>query len=122
MVWAIIAHLCSFDRCRSDVILENCDEAMIFEIERNYSAIINNKAEDFQFFNKVLNDFNQYGLELRMTDRKSKFINEQWKQYENHFGIDNLDPEVKDCLIKLIIKKIIDIRYITDQIKKGAGL
>ena len=122
MVWTIIAYLCSFDRYPTDEVLDGCDDAMIFEIERNYGAIINNKAEDFQFFNKVLNDYKKYGPTLSKKEKTSKYINEQWKQYENHFGIDNLDPEVKECLIKLILKKIIDIRYITDTIKKGAGL
>ncbi len=122
MIWTIIVDLCSFDNNRSSNILDDCDEAMQREIKRNYESIINNKSEDFEFFNKVLNDYSNFEKNLSEKNRMSKFVNEQYVLYEKYFEIDNIDSNIKNCLIKLIIKNILDIRYITDNIKKGAGL
>lgn len=122
MIWAIIAYLCSFERCRNDSILDECDNAMIREIERTYNQVINNKSEDFEFFNRVLADYNKFEVNLKRKERVEKFINGQYIDYEQYFQVNDIDDETKSCLIKLVIKKIIDNRLIMDDIKRGAGL
>jgi len=122
MIWTIIVDLCSFEKIKNDEILENCTQSMIRDIEKKYHVIINNNSEDFLFLNKVLADYNEFEKKLCEKERMKKFINENYLSYENYFEIDNIDENIKNCLIKLVIKKIIDIKNITEYVKKGANL
>lgn len=120
MMWALIAEACNFDR--HDKYLQDCDDAIINEIEHKYRAIIDNKTEEFIFINKVLNDFVGYLNNLTWKERTEKFINEEYGQYLNEFDISNIDEYTKSCLVKVILSKIISNRYIIDKIKKGANI
>lgn len=120
MMWALIAEACNFDRL--DKYLQDCDDAILNEIEHKYKAIIDNKVEEFIFINKVLNDFSGYLNNLTWKERTEKFINEQYEQYLNEFNISNIDEYTKICLVKVIINRIISNRYIIDKIKKGANI
>lgn len=120
MVWPLIVEVCNFEQ--NDIVLSGCDAAMLDEIERQYSMTISNKSEDFIFFNKVLNDYNEYEKLLTTSERTTKFVNEEYVKYENEFDIGKIDTAIKHCLIKVIINKIIHRRIIIDKIKKGACL
>lgn len=120
MMWALIAEACNFDK--SDRYLEDCDDAIVNEIEHKYRTIIDNTIEEFMFTNKVLNDFSNYNTNLTWKVRTKKFINEQYSDYLNEFNVKNIDDYSKNCLIKIILNKIIGNRYIIDKIKKGANI
>lgn len=122
IIWSLIVEVCG-DLDRNDRIIEDCDDAAIDEIERIYKTIIDNKTEDFLFINKVLNDYLEYNKQLPLSQRTSKFINEEYVRYSNDFDIgNNIDEYYKKCLIKLIINKIIAKRDIIARIKKGANI
>lgn len=120
MMWALIAEACNFDN--TDKYLEDCDEAIIGEIEHKYNTIIDNTIEEFLFTNKVLNDFAYYNNRLSWRERKEKFINEQYVNYLEEFNVGNIDEYTKICLIKVILNRIICNRIIIDKIKKGANI
>ena len=120
MMWALIAESCSFDS--KDKYLEDCDEAVISEIEHKYKIIIDNTIEEFMFTNKVLNDFANFNTRLTLKEKKEKFINEQYINYLEKFDVGNIDEYTKNCLIKIILNRIICNRIIIDKIKKGANI
>lgn len=120
MIWTLIAETCEFDRL--DRQLENCDDAAIDEIAHRYQSIINNKTEDFQFFNKVISDYSEFNKQLSLKERTEKFVNEEYVRYLEEFNVKELDDYMKSCLIKVIINKIISKRIIIDKIKKGANI
>ncbi len=120
MIWALIVEVCSFDKL--DKYLNDCDDAIIEEIEFKYKSIIDNKSEEFVFVNKVLNDYEQYNKNLTQREKTEKFINEEYCIYSDEFDIENLDEYTKNCLIKVILNKIISKRIIIGKIKKGANI
>ncbi len=120
MIWTLIAEACNFDK--NDRYLQDCDDAIINEIEYKYRAIINNKTEEFVFINKVLSAFADYQINLNWRERIEKFINEEYSQYIDEFDVGTIDEYSKNCLVKIILNKIISNRYIIDKIKKGANI
>ncbi len=120
MIWSLIVEVCNFDY--SDKYLEDCDAALIEEIEYRYKSIIDNKSEEFTFVNKILNDYDQYNKQLSIKERTEKFVNEEFINYLDEFDISNFESEVKNCLVKLIINKIISKRLTISRIKKGANI
>lgn len=120
MIWTLIAEVCQFDR--SDKYLEVCDDGMIEEIEHKYRTIIDNKIEEFEFTNRVLNDYINYQPNQTYKIRTQNFINEQYGNYLEDFNVGNIDEDSRLCLIKIILNKIISNRYIIDKIKRGANI
>lgn len=120
MIWALIAETCSFDK--TDRYLNECDEADIDAIEYRYKAIIDNKSEEFMFVNKVLDDYAHYNTQLITRERTERFINEEFIRYTEEFDVKNIDTHIKNCLIKIILNKIIAKRRVIEAIKKGANI
>ena len=120
MMWNLIALVCNFDE--RNQILEQCDSANLRLIKQKYKAIINSKAEQFEFANKVLQDFDLFEVDLMSKKRIEKFINECYKNYEDELDISSIEQEVKVCLMQLIIYQILDNRYIIKAIKDGVNL
>lgn len=118
MIWALIAEACNFDP--SDKYLESCDDGDIDEIEYKYKTIIDNKSEEFIFVNKVLNDYKQY--QSSSNEKMIKFINEEFTRYSDEFDIKNIEEHLKNCLIKVILHKIISKKHLIGKIKKGANI
>ncbi len=121
MMWALIAEACKFNP-EDNFLLYNCDEGDIDEIEYKYKAIINNKTEEFVFANKILSDYEQYSKSSISCKKMEKFINEEYVRYSNEFDIKHIDERLKNCLIKVILHKIITKKHLIGKIKKGANI
>jgi hypothetical protein len=120
MMWYLIADICTFDdTCE---ILEDCDEAEIGDLERRYNDFISSKTHDFQFANRVIQEFNSFHLELRLRERENRFIEEKYALFLHEFDIHEIDEKTKTILTKIILKKIINYRSLINQIKQRSNL
>lgn len=103
---------------------EELDESELEEVSRAYSDIINNCSERFEFFTKVLYAYNGYQTEKNARERRLNFIQNESKQFLEILEDDSItiDDKLKDALLKVIVKKILDKRCQIDKIKQAVNL
>ena len=103
---------------------EELDESELEEVSRAYSGIINNCSERFEFFTKVLYAYNGYQTKKNARERRLNFIQNESKQFSEILEDDSItiDDKLKDALLKVIVKKILDKRCQIDKIKQAVNL
>lgn len=57
-----------------------------------------------------------------MKERTRKFIADKWKDYISVFSFESLDGEVQEAVIKIILAKVIQQRYLINNISKEVSL
>lgn len=121
IVWPMIVILIDPTKMDSE-LAETFDEALFDEINRKYSDIIEVCSEKYEFFAKVLYDYNSFIYNGNMREKTKCFISSSWINYKDIFNdIDDIE-EVKEGLIKIILNNIIRNRIKIDKIKSGVGL
>ena len=102
--------------------IEDYDQGFVNEITTQYSYLINTISEQYDFITKILFDYNSSNYELTMKERTRKFIADKWKDYISVFSFESLDGEVQEAVIKIILAKVIQQRYLINNISKEVSL
>lgn len=102
--------------------IEDYDQEFVNEITTQYSYLINTISEQYDFITKILFDYNSSNYELTMKERTRKFIADKWKDYISVFSFESLDGEVQEAVIKIILAKVIQQRYLINNISKEVSL
>ena len=100
------------------------DESDIYELSRNYEAIINTCSEKYEFVTKILCAYNNFKQELKMNERKQKFLETESSRFSYLFdGLElSLSKELQDKLLKVIILNILNRRNQINNIKNAVNL
>lgn len=123
MIWPVIVRICCDIKC--DDLFDHCDEGLLNEVSRQFKEIIDNMTERFDFTTRVLGLYQEYRevqQNMSSKDFSAWFVNNRWVEFKDDFYIDGMDTEVLEVLTKLIIKKIINVRYSIIKIKKEVML
>lgn len=120
IIWPVIVHITKNVNYDED---EN-DESDIYELSRNYEVIINTCSEKYEFVTKILCAFNSFKQELKITERKKKFIEIESTRFSYLFeGLElSLSKELQDKLLKVIILNILNKRNQINNIKNAVNL
>lgn len=120
IIWPVIVHITKNVNYDED---EN-DESDIYELSRNYEVIINTCSEKYEFVTKILCAFNSFKQELKITERKKKFIEIESNRFSYLFeGLElSLSKELQDKLLKVIILNILNKRNQINNIKNAVNL
>lgn len=120
IVWPMIVILTDYTKMDSE-FFEEFDCALYDEIANKYSEVIDVCSEKYEFFAKVLCDYNTFNFPGNFKDKARNFIISSWEKYQDIFEhID--DIEIKEGLIKIILHNIIKNRIKINKIKLGVGL
>lgn len=57
-----------------------------------------------------------------MKERTRKFIADRWKEYISIFSFESLNEEVQEAVIKVILAKVIQQRYLINNISEEVSL
>ena len=119
IIWPVIVILT--EKAEID---EELDESELEEVSRAYADIINTCSEKFELFTKVLYAYNGYQTDKKQKERRLNFILNESKQFSEILEDDTItiDNDLKDVLLKIIVKKILDKRYQINRIKQEVNL
>lgn len=121
IVWPMIVILIDPAKMANE-FSESFDEALFDEINNKYYDVIEVCSEKYEFFAKVLYDYNSFVYEGSNINKTKHFIHSSWINYKDIFNdIDDTD-EVIEGLIKIILNNVIRNRIKIDKIKSGVGL
>lgn len=121
LIWPIIVIATDIDRIDAD-FREKFDSVHYDEVVRRYRELIDYCCERFEFFTKILYDYNEYRQSYSGKDGCLQFTAEKWKDYSSEIEIDGLEDEIVEGLTKVIIYNIIRRRYDINRIKQGVSL
>lgn len=102
--------------------IEDYDQGFINEITAQYSYIINTISEQYNTITKIIFDYNSSNYNLSMKERARKFVADKWKDYISVFSFESLNEEVQEAVTKVILAKVIQQRYLIDNISRGVSL
>lgn len=118
IIWPIIVMIIRNEDYREfdiDVIDEE-------EICRDYNRTINNYAERFEFVTKVLNSYSLYKSTGESRNKFKSFLGEKIHEFYEYFAEDCIRPELRDSLLRIIIRNVLVTRWQIDDLKKAAQL
>lgn len=98
--------------------IEDYDQGFINEITTQYSYLVNFVTERYDLITKILFDYNSLHCTLPMRKRARKFIADKWKDYISVFSFETLVEEVQEAVTKVILAKVIQQRYLIDNISR----
>lgn len=121
IMWSIIILATEQSIC-DDVFGEHFDTALYDEITLQYKELIDSCCERFEFFTKVLHDYNSYNSPKKQSEKCVDFALTQWYNYMDELKLEGASPEVQKGLIQIILYSIIKNRLTIDKVKKGVNL
>lgn len=121
IVWPIIVLETSVDRCAENFIGQ-FDAGLYDEVVHLYRKTIESRCERFDFFMRVLCDYNQFQSNKKHSEKCEEFANCTWERYKSEFSVPGIDDETQEALTKIILYNIVYRRIIIDRIKRGVNL
>ena len=126
IIWPVIVLTLEKD-WPSDYI-EDFDQGLINETMVQYSYLIKNTSEKYDFITKILFDYKSLDNErktdckLSIKERTRSFISDKWEDYISVFSLESLNKDVQEALTKVILAKVIQERYSIEKIKREVSL
>lgn len=120
IVWPVIA--LTLDKHMPAEYIEDYDQGLINEVTAQYSNLINFITERYDLITKILFDYNSYNYNLPIKERTRTFIKDKWQEYISVFSLESLDTEVQEAVAKVILAKVIQQRYLINNISKEVSL
>lgn len=115
MIWTLIVLV--IDKIHAKSFFDDYNEEEIEEIEQKYRLIIDHNTMNYQLIVRVFTDFlknNKRGL--------SDYINQNWSNFMDIGISSELNPKIKETLIKIILFRILKQKEEIKRIKKGTNL
>lgn len=116
IVWSVI--VLTLGKQLPTEYIEDYDQGFINEITTQYSYLVNAVTERYDLITKILFDYNSLNCTLPMRERTRKFIADRWKDYISVFSFETLVEEVQEAVTKVILAKVIQQRYLIDNISR----
>lgn len=120
IVWPVIA--LTLGKQMPSEFIEDYDQGLINEITAQYSYLINSITERYDLITKILFDYNSSNYAMPTKERTRTFIKEKWKDYISVFSLESLDAEVQEAVTKVILAKVIQQRYLINNISREVSL
>lgn len=103
--------------------LDEYDSAIEIEIMTSYGRLIDQYVERIDFTSKVLSDYYEWSKDKPRGQKTiDDFVESNWILYKDELNAPDLSDECQELLIKIIIKKIINLRIYIKKVKEAANL
>lgn len=120
IVWPVI--VLTLGKQLPSEYIEDYDQGFINEITAQYSYLIKTISEKYSIITKIIFDYNSSNCNLSMKERTRKFVADKWTDYVSVFSFESLNEEVQEAVTKVILAKVIQQRYLIDNISRGVSL
>ena len=120
VVWPVI--VLTLDKHIPSEYIEEYDQGLINEVTTQYSYLINSITERYDLITKILFDYKSSNHTLSMKERTRTFIKDKWRDYISVFSLESLDAEVQEAVTKIILAKVIQQRYLINNISREVSL
>lgn len=120
VVWPVI--VLTLGKQLPSEYIEDYDQGFINEITVQYSYIINTISEQYNLITKIIFDYESLNHDLPIKERTRRFIADKWVDYISIFSFESLNKEVQEVITKVILAKVIQQRYLIDNIRIGVSL
>lgn len=120
IVWPVIA--LTLDKHMPAEYIEDYDQGLINEVTAQYSYLINSITERYDLITKILFDYNSSNYALPIKERTRTFIKDKWQEYISVFSLESLETEVQEAVTKVILAKVIQQRYLINNISREVSL
>ena len=120
VVWPVI--VLTLDKHIPSEYIEEYDQGLINEVTTQYSYLINSITERYDLITKILFDYKSSDHTLSMKERTRTFIKDKWRDYISVFSLESLDAEVQEAVTKIILAKVIQQRYLINNISREVSL
>jgi hypothetical protein len=121
IIWPILVVATDVERY-DEQFMEVFDDALYDEIIAQYKDVINSCCERYEFFAKVLSDYQSFEFNGSRNDKCKQFAFSQWEHYSEEFPLVNADYETKKGLIQVILYQIVRNRLKINRIKQEVRL
>lgn len=121
VVWPILVIATDVNRC-DDYFASKFDSAVYDEITNLYSELINSCCERYEFFIKVLCDYNEFRSAKKPNEKCVDFALSKWEDYVQELKLDNADEETQRCLVQIVLYNIVKNRMTINKVKRGVNL
>lgn len=120
IVWPVIA--LTLDKHMPAEYIEDYDQGLMNEVTVQYSYLINSITEKYNLITKILYDYNSSNYALPIKERTRTFIKDKWQDYISVFSLESLDAEIQEAVTKVILAKVIQQRYLINNISREVSL
>ena len=121
VIWPIIAFVTGRGQLKREAqYCTDLDDSDFDEVERRYREIIEDYSERYEIVVKVISDFVEKNL--RGRDAIVSFVNENWGQYVELFGLTTVEDTIQNHLTKIILYTILGKRREINKIKQAVNL
>lgn len=121
IIWPILVIATDVERCDEE-FMEAFDDALYDEIVSKYRDFIDTCCERYEFFVKVLSDYQSFEFKGNRSEKCKQFAFTQWEHYSEEFPLVNADDETKKGLIQVILYQIVRNRIKINRIKQEVRL
>ena len=121
IIWPLMVIITDVNRC-DDAFAEQFDMSLYDEITHTYSNLIDGCCERFEFFTKVLYDFNEFKSSKSQMEKCVDFALTQWENYLDELRIQINNEEIQRGLIQIVLYNIVRNRLKIDKVKNGVNL
>lgn len=121
IIWPLIVIITDINLCH-DTFAEQFDMSLYDEITHTYSNLINSCCERFEFFTKVLYDFNEFKSSKSQMEKCVDFVLTQWENYLDELKIQINNKEIQKGLIQIVLYNIVKNRLKIGNVKKEVNL
>lgn len=118
IIWPIIVLATKYDNYDD----YDLDEAQSQEVNRLYADIINTCSEKYEFVTKVLSAYNQFDTTSPGRERIREFARQKITDFYEIFDGQDVHQDLRDVLLQIIIRNILNKRYLINEIGKTAEL
>lgn len=118
IIWPIIVLATNYDNYDD----YDLDDAQCQEVNRLYADIINTCSEKYEFITKVLSTYNKFDPTVPGRERIREFARQKVADFYGIFDGQDVHQELRDVLLQIIIRNILNKRYLIDKIVKAAEL
>lgn len=121
IMWPIMVIATDISRCDEE-FLERFEPGDYDEIVHRFKDTINSCCERYEFFIKVLADYNNCSIEGKPSERCINFVESKWPDYSSEFAVEGIDEEIQEGLTKAVLYNIVRRRRDIEKIKRGINL
>lgn len=121
IIWPLVIKVTDIERCNEE-FLDRFDESLYNEIVYQYKDAINSCCEKYDFFIKVLYDYNLFQSTKSNKEKCVDFALTQWNNYLEDLRLTNVEAEVQEGFIIIVLYNIVSHRIAIDRIKQGVNL
>lgn len=121
LMWPILVIATDVTRCNDDFALQ-FDSAVYDEITNQYYELIDTCCERYEFFVKVLSDYNEFQSTKPQSAKCVEFALHNWEDYVQELKLDNADEETQKHLVQIVLYNIVKNRLTIEKVRRGVNL